>query len=195
MIPQDGLALLDKMRATAEAISQIVEVEPFDTPEAEQRGAQLVRVIQTIQKEAEAARKAIVGPLKAQTKEVDTAFREPRNRLAAVDAMVRRRLQEAAEAREATRRAALATVQAAQDLQTANAALATVQEAPPTPGVSQRWGWEIVAIDPAQVPDDFKIVDVQKLKAICKDADRGGADPSVPGVRFERKAHAIVRGL
>lgn len=193
IIPPSGVELLGRMTATAGKLRSVIEVLPLDTPEAEQHAAEFVRAIEGLIRESEKARKEIVAPIKEKTKAVDAAFRGPRTELKALGDRIRYRLQEVAEVRERARRAALEAARAAETAAQANAALATVQEAPPTPGVSMRWSWEVVAIQPEAVPLDFMIVDMGKLKALCKNADKGGAEPRVPGVTFELKAHSVVR--
>ena len=185
--------IIGRMVATADRLDAVVEVLPLATPEDESFAAEFVRAVETLIRESEAARKAQVAPLKKQTTEIDKAYRDPRNRLKALGDKIRFRLQEAAENRERARVLALQAVQVAPDLATANAALATVQAAPATPGVTMRWRWEVVGVTPEQVPDSYKRVDMDALRGLCKVADGGGAEPVVPGVVFERKAHSVVR--
>ena len=185
--------MIGTMIAIRDELLQVVEVLPLEAPEQEQHAAAFVQAIESLIRRSEVVRKDLVKPHKDAAKKIDEAFRGPRNDLKALGDKIRFRLQEAAEKRERLRLEAIATVQKATTIEAANTALATVVEAPPTPGVSMRWRWEIVGMTPSQVPDEYKIVDVQKLKGLCKIADGGGAEPSVPGVVFERKAHSVVR--
>jgi len=193
-----GLALAESvgiLQITAERCRDVIEVIPLTTPEEEQHAAKFVRALETVIKKGEADRKALVAPMKDAAKAIDEAYREPRRELEKLSARLRARLQEVAQAREIARLQALEEARKAETAVEANAALATVQEAPETPGVSMRWRWEIAGMRPEEIPRAFLCVDVAKLQAVCKDADKNGQEPKVPGVVFERRAHATVRKL
>lgn len=188
-------AAVDVLTATADRCQDVIEVLPLTTAEEEQIVANFARALAKVVKDSEEQRKALVAPIKARAKEIDDAFRGPRKRVEALSSRLRGRLQEAAQARETAKRKALEAARAAETAVEANAALATVEVAPETPGVSMRWRWEATGYVPEQIPREFLCIDVAKVQAACKDADKSGQAPQIPGVTFERKAHATVRKL
>ena len=195
-----SLAILERVRATAEQIGAIVAVEPFDSPERERTAAQLLRAIATIRTEAETARETEKAPHLRAGRDVDDAFREPRANLDRVANLIKARLAEAATARERERTAAMARVSeavAAGDHVGANDALATAADpvfAPVQgPGISERFTWEPVSFELGAMPREFLTVDMGKVRAEIAEANRLGRPPAIPGVTFERKATIVAR--
>jgi hypothetical protein len=201
-LPSDSLALLAKVRATAAQIGAIIGVAPFDSPEREATAGQLLRAIVTLDDEADAERKRLKAPHLKAGRDVDEEFRQPQADLHRVRDLISARLREAAVARETARRLAVAQVApavAAGDAVAANAALVLANDpvfAPVTgPGISERFTWEAVSFDPRKMPVEYLTVDMVKVKAEIKDADRLGRDPAIPGVEFRRAAGLRVGRL
>lgn len=189
------IEIVGRMLATGERLDDIVDVMQLETPEQEQHAARVVRVVETLIKESEAERKHLVAPLKEEARAIDLTFRGPRQKLEALSRKIRYRLSEVAEARERARIEAIRKAQAAKTPEEANGALSAVREhAPDTPGVSVRWRWELDAIDdPDAVPRDILTIDLDKIRDLCRTANSGGPEPSVPGLRFKKTAHHTVR--
>lgn len=201
-LPDESAALVARMRDTAAAVAQIVEVHPLETPEHERQAGELLRVIKTIMAEGEAERKRLKEPHLKAGQAVDEAFRGPRKALERVETLIKRRLAEAAERRE---RARLEAVQAARaavaegNAEAANEALASIDiaglDASPPAGISERWTYEPVQIDLRAVPVEFLTLDLPKVRAVVAEAVRLGKAPEIPGIVFERRASIVARRL
>lgn len=200
----ESTALIERVRQRATEIGHVVGLAPLDSPERERAAADLLRAIQTLVAEAEAARKAEKAPALAMTRAVDAAFRAPVAELERVAGLIRDRLAQAAIARERAQAAALARVAPAVqagDLAGANAALALAGDpvfqpvAGAVAGVSERFSWEPESFDVRAMPLEFLTVDMGKVKAEIADAVRLGREPSIPGVTFRRTATIVARRL
>lgn len=200
LLPSSALAVLDRLRTTAAQVGAIVGVAPFDSPEREATAAQLLRAIQTLDREADDERTRAKAPHLSAGRAVDDAFKGPRGELERVAGLIRRRLAEAAQARERERAAAMARVAEAVkvgDATEANAAL--VHAADPVfapvagPGISERFTWEPTSFDVAAMSREYLAVDMGKVRAEIADANRLGRAPAIAGVTFERKATIVAR--
>lgn len=196
----ESTALIARMRETAAAVGAIVEVRTFATAAEETQAAELLRAIKTLALEGEEARKALKAPHLNAGREVDDAFAGPRKALERVEAMIKRRLSEAAEAREAARRAALVTAQAAvarADHETASAALESIDmsmmDAPA--GITTRWTYEVESVDLRAVPLEFVQLNMDRVRAEIATANREGRPPAVPGLTFRKSAGIAARRL
>ena len=199
LIPPDTLALIASLRTHALSIGQVVDVCPLDTPEADERARALLRLIETLDGQADAQRKALKAPHLKRGQEVDEAFKAPRAALARVGDILRRRLSEAAVRRENERTAALALAADAArvgDTQAANEQIQIANAAPVlAAGVSDRMTWEATGFEIAKMPAEFLTVDMVRIRAEIAAANRDGRPPSVPGVTFTRAAAFRVSKL
>jgi hypothetical protein len=196
VLAADAQIVIDRCRAQASKIGSIVEVHKLETPEDEATAGELLRVIATLSGELETARKKEKAPHLEAGKKVDAAFRDAGADLTRVDGMLRSRLQEAIQDREAKRLANLRTaaLEAQAGNQTAaNAALATIPQDVTVSGIAERWTWEPVSVRLCDVPEMFLMLDLTKVRAYVKDCD--GAEPKISGITFERKANLSVRKL
>jgi hypothetical protein len=194
----DQVALTTRMISTADAIGAIVEVHPLQTPEDEAKASQLLRAIKTLHAEGEAARKALKAPHLKAGKDVDETFRAPRKALERVERLIKRRLAEAAEAREEKRLAAMAAVREAVktgDHEGANAALATVDPVFQPEGISERWTYEVESVNLREVPETYLALRQDLVRAEVKAANKEGREPKIPGVVFKRTASIVARKL
>lgn len=187
--------VLARLKGTADGIEEIVDVLPLGSLAEETHAADLVRELRRLVREGEAARKEIVAPVKARVRAVDAVFRAPRKRLEALEGRLRARLVEAQEARRrAQEEAAQAAREAAarEDWVAANAALANVPQEEGPEGTSTRWTWEVESADLRQVPEEYLVLDLPRVRAAIRDAERDGRAPEIPGVRFKRRAIVAV---
>ncbi len=195
------VAVIERVRANAAAVSQVVDVLPLESDEDRAKAGELLRAIATISAEGEAARKKEKAPHLAAGREVDAQFAQPMAELGRVEGLLRRRIEEAALRRaseiQEAQRALQAAVKAADPVaaNTAALAVATSQDAPTLAGIGERWTWEIAGVRLEDVPREFLCLDLAKVRAVIGDANRSGSEPSIPGIVFERKVSTIVRRL
>lgn len=199
VLSEDARALVARMSSTAEAIGSIVEVHPLDSAEDETKAAELLRAIKTLIGQGEATRKALKAPHLKAGRDVDEAFRKPKRALERVEGLIKRRLAEQAERREAERTRALEAAREAvkaQDHETANAELEKVDIAglDRTPeGISTRWTYEVESVTLSEVPAEYLILDMGKVRAEITAANREGREPKIPGVTFKKAASIAAR--
>lgn len=188
---------LEELVATA-AYLDGAKVLELDTLEHETTAVEVLREIRRVKDQAEDARKALVAPPKGVLAAVDKVFRVHRKVLEDAERQVRAKMAQAAERKrarqEALQRQAMEAAKA-NDLETANAALAAAgaeEEASPE-GTSYRWDWSVSAIRLEHVPRSYLMVDMSKVKAEIRQATEEGREPQVPGVVFAKTATPIVR--
>ncbi len=197
----DAQLAIERMRDTAQAVTAIVEIHPLDTPEAEDQASQMLRAIKTLIAEGEGFRKDAKAPHLAAGRAVDAAFRAPRAALERVEKLIKRRLGEAAERREAERQAALQLARdaaAVNDYETVNTALekvdiAGLDSAPE--GISTRWTYEVESVELRSVPIEFLCLDTARVRAEIRTANQEGRPPSIAGVVFRKVAGIAARRL
>lgn len=201
MLAEPAQTLIARMASTAQAIGTIVEVHPLETLEDETKASQLLRAIKTLHGEAEEERKRLKAPHLSAGRAVDEAFRVPRAALERVEKLIKRRLSEAAERREAARTLALVAVREAVqvgDHEGANAAIEAIDIAgldAPLPGISERWTWEVDSVILADVPPVYLILNMEAVRLEIKGANKEGRPPSIPGVQFKKTASIVARKL
>lgn len=190
---------LEELVATA-AYLDGAKVLELDTLEDETTAVEVLREVRRVKDQAEDARKALVGPAKGVLAQVDKVFRVHRKILEDVESQVRAKMAQAAERKrahqEALQRQAIEAAKA-NDLETANAALAAAgaaEEASPA-GTSYRWDWAVASIRVGEVPREYLMVDMTKVRAEIRQATEAGREPQIPGVEFSKTATPIVRSL
>lgn len=194
------MTALANYQARAPQITQVVEVLPLTTPAEIDRATVVLRSIKALHASLEAERKALVGPLKTEAKEIDERYRAPRRELERVERLLKTRIADVHMRAEEERTAALqAASNAAKGGDTAAAHAAVVQAgagAPETPGVSVRYEWGCMVENVALVPREYLTVDVAKIKTIAK-AHGGGPTPpeAIPGLKWHRKPIVSARAL
>lgn len=199
-LPSRAVAVLDRVRYQAATIATVVGLAPLTTPEVEAQAGELLRLIKTLEGEAEAERRLAKAPHLAAGRAVDDAFRVPLGELARVETLLRGRLAEAAEARDLARREAQAALLAAVregDAERANAAAIAVDDPvfSPVAGISERWTYEVTGVTIREVPITYLALDMERVRAEIRAALAEGREPSIPGVRFERRAALTVRKI
>lgn len=175
-------------------------VATLDTPEREAKAADLLRILTTLDKDADEERKARKEPHLRAGQAVDEEYRQARAPLQALISALRQGLARAAQERETRRLEALQAITVAvqaQDAAGANSAALAAREvetsAPATPGVSERWTWEVATCVIAQVPEEFLALDLAKVREAIRAADKAGAKPEIRGLTFTRVAAHTVR--
>ena len=192
--PPRGLA---RLYGTA-AHLQGAEPFPLESEAQEASARALLSTLATIVKEAEALRERDKRPHLQAGREIDALYKDGREPIKAFADALRVRVEARALARLREREAIVATVADASargDLVTANAALASAPAERAPDSVSEGFTWEAVEIRLREVPDEYKILDMPKVRAEIAAAVREDRAPAVPGIRFERKARLIVRGV
>lgn len=200
LLPPGAVDLLARVSARAAQIGAIVDVADLETPEADSRARELLRVIETEIGAAEDERKRIKAPHLKRGQEIDAAFKGPCAALGRVGDLLRRRLSEAAVKRERERTEALrlaAEAARAGDHVEANAQIqiANPAPAPVAAGVSDRFTYEARSFDVRAMPVEYLTVDMPRVKAEIAAANREGREPKIPGVVFERVAAFRVSKL
>jgi hypothetical protein len=186
---------------TAAKLAAIVDVLPLDTDTAESEARALLSTLETLDREADKVRTEEKEPHLRAGQAVDAKFKGPRAELQRVAKRLRDRIGERAVARERAAAAARQeAVEAAQrkDSEAVNTALARVMEvsAPVTQnGVAESFTWDVESITLGEVPAEFLMVDLTKVKAYVKDCDKAGIEPKIAGVRFKRAATLRVSSV
>jgi hypothetical protein len=193
-----SLAVLDSLREIAAKVADVADVIDLEDPDQARRAALLLQACETKIREAEKARKADKAPHLAAGKQVDAEFAGPVGEIERVAGLLRRRIAERAtrvrlEQERAVREARDAALRG--DAVAANAALAVAPDTTTLAGVAETWGWEAVGFELGRIPVEFLAVDMTKVKAYAAECARTGAEPSVPGITFERKTSLRVRSL
>jgi len=173
-------------------IWQIVEVHPLATHEDEQTAGALLREIARVISEVDAARKIEKQPHLDGGREVDARYRQALDELERVDGLIRGRLRDAIQAREHARLEALEIARLGSAAE-GSRALAALPADVRISGVSESWGYEVRAVHVAQVPAEYLMVDLTKVRAYIRDCIRTGQAPSIPGIDFEQVAQIRVR--
>jgi hypothetical protein len=115
--------------------------------------------------------------------------------------MIKRRLSEAAQKREAARQLAIENAReaaAAGDHEAVNAELEAIDIAglDRTPeGISTRWTYEVESVDLAALPLEYRAVNMEKVRAEIATANREGRPPAVGGIVFRKVAGIAARRL
>jgi hypothetical protein len=188
------------MMDTARAIGALIEVHPLETREDEAKAAQLLRAIKTVHAEGEVERKLLKAPHLSAGRAVDEAFRAPKKELERVEKLLKRRLAEAAERREAARLKALDVAReavSAGDHEEASAAIESIDIAglDSSAGISERWTYEVESVELRKVPIEFLILDQERVRGEIRTANREGREPRIEGVSFRRRASIVARKL
>ena len=191
---------IQRARLTASEIGAIQDVR-LDGPDAERLAGDLLRALETVSRDLDAARKAEKAPHLAAGREVDqrySAASEPIDRVAAI---LRRRLSEAATLREQARRLAVETAAAAAragDAAGANEAIVLANDPVFAPvvaeGLAERVTWEIESVDVRALPPEYLLANASALLAHAR-ALPAGVDPQIPGAVFRRVVTHVVRRL
>jgi len=195
-----SLAKIDAIRDTARALANVHEVLPIDGDEGRNKAAQLLRVIETMTREAEALRKADKAPHLKACQDVDESFKVATEHLQRVAGGIRARLSEwslARERKEQEQRRLAAEAAAKSDAEAANLALADPVFAPveQPKGVAEVWSWEVETVTIGKVPAEYLALDLTKVKAYIRDCDRVGKQPEIAGLTFKRTVGQRVRSL
>ena len=191
--------VLVRMEDTAEAIGKIADVLPLDSREDEEQAAALARELARLVGEGEDLRKEIVRPALAFKRQIDDAFKAPREALRTLRGKIQTRLAEQVVKRKAALAAEQERLRAAakaKNWEEANRAALAVQQVPERPpeGVAVIEVWEPVAFDLRAIPERFLMVDLVALRAEAKEQVKAGKDaPEVEGVTWEIQTKTITR--
>ena len=177
----------DLMATTQAVSSRVIAVGPLQSAQDASQAAEVLRTLHAIRAEAEDARKAAKRPHLDAGRAVDAAYKPALKELDRVMALIKGRLSERALAADEARARALV-----EEPETANAILADLGDESHK-GISERWSWEVEAVDLSQVPVEFLMLDEKKVKAAIKAADKEARRPRVPGVTFKRRVQIVAR--
>lgn len=138
----------------------------------------------------EAKRTAVTKPINESLREVNGWFKPVTEKLQAGIAMCKSKIAEYQTKQVEANRAAMLAACAAPTPEVAAKALAVVAVPHQPSGVSVRESWDFEITEPARVPREFLMVDVDKLKAFARASTD---EPVVSGVRFFIKKTVAVR--
>ncbi len=188
------------------------------TPEDYQGAAFILQDVKGRMKAIETARKALKQPLDAAVAAVQALFRPPQSTLEEAERIIKRKLADYDEAQrraaqeaqrklnekaEKERQALQARAQKALQAgkgekalelhERADAVTAPVVAAnvPAVQGISYSTVWKFVVVDASQVPDEYKVVDESKVRAVVKSL---GKQTNIPGVRIWSEQQVASRG-
>lgn len=141
-------------------------------------------------------RKEIVKPLNDEVKMVNSAFKPALFALEQVEHLLKKRIADYIQEREAATRAVLAAAAAAKTSEEATAALAEVSAPVTVPaGMSMRMAWKACIVNEDRVPREFCSPDPRKIDAWLRSMTAEGNDPSgmISGVEFRQEPVMSVR--
>jgi hypothetical protein len=201
-VPGTGLARRDdaiiphveaKQSEADRALARLADM-PCENPKQEQVFADFLTMCRSLVDELDKHRRSFTDPLQKEKTRIDKLYKPAADRWAAVEALIRSKLQGAAQARlsaqqEAKRLAAEAASKG--DVGTAVLVLAKAPEKPLVAGVGHGAEWECSEWDLARVPREYLTLDWSKIKMLCKEHKHSDTMPEIEGLTFTRKA--IVR--
>lgn len=168
---------------------------PCDTEEDETVLAEILQEFKGRYKELEEKRKSITQPLNAAKRAVDALFRPARSALEEAERIIKGKLRDAADRREAARREALRLASEAAgrgDVKGAQAAMATIPTNSGGPdGVSYRYQWKWELVDIEKVPPGFLALNPATMKMYVSKYRTSDEIPGIPGIRFHRERTVV----
>jgi hypothetical protein len=179
--------------------SELAQVRdlPCDTPEQEQWWGDLGTRAQAAIKELEEERVLTTKPINEDLRRINGEYRTAAALAEAVKALVKLKLEDAANARlaaqEATR-ALAASAAAAGDSAGCSEALAAIPDDVRSAGVRTPFVWSWLLWDITKVPSTYVQPDDKALNRLCRATPTDGDPPSVPGIAFKKVARAAMNG-
>ncbi len=156
--------------------------------------ASMLRDVKARHTPLETKRKAITVPLNSALREVNALFRPPRERLEDAEKILKNKIAGYLEGVEAKNAAALEVAAAAETLDEASTAIASVVSTEAPKGVSVRYVYRAIVVDEDALDRRFLSPDPAKIKAWAKEhADADGKPRAIDGVTFEREAVVASR--
>lgn len=191
-LPQNvDVAKLASYRSQATELVAFLEAAPCNTPETERWFSTQLSNCRALIKEIETERTKITSAILATKRSVDALFKPAVTPLERCEAVIRAKLQGAAQMRLRAEEAVLqlaADAASAGDHKAVLAAVASLPEAPATEGSSSGWRWEANVVDFEALSDDFKMVDEEALVIAGSQAKKLGTEPSARGVVWTKVA-------
>lgn len=182
--------LSNKQETANQALCKL-DATPCETPEQESFFSELLGMVQREIKELEKERTELTVPLLDAKRQVDEQFKPATTAWEAVKDLVKKklgaaqtkRLQAAQQARKDAEDAAVMG-----DTQGVLAAMARIPEASKPEGLTVQFEWQASVVDQYQVPREFLEISLGAVKAYCKAHTKSEEIPSVPGLKFEKRA-------
>lgn len=175
------------------ALARLADM-PCENPKQEQVFADFLTMCRSLVDELDKHRRSFTDPLQKEKTRIDKLYKPAADKWAAVEALIRKKLQGAAQARlsaqqEAKRLAAEAASKG--DVGTAVLVLAKAPEKPLVAGVGHGAEWKVTEWDISKVPAQFLTLDWSAIKLYCNEHKHSDTIPPVEGLTFTRTA--IVR--
>lgn len=190
----DVVVLADTRRQASELVS-FLESAPCETTEAEQWFSAQRSNIGALLKGLEDERKKITAPLNTAKRAIDALFAPATTPLKECEAVCLEKLRGAQQRRleaETAARQLAATAAQAGDAVAVIAAAAAIPEKVATEGSSAGWRWVAKVVDKAAVPEEFKVVDTDRLEKGAAACKASGEEP-VPLAGVEWVKEATIR--
>jgi hypothetical protein len=174
-----------------------IEALEVNTPEDLALANALIHAVAVKKKESDAKLKAATDPINAALKEIRSWFKPRSDFLTLARALLEPKIGGYLAAQQRAREEALQAAQAlhmagnhgatAQALNVASAAETTA------PGLTARYTWRAVVINPALVPYEYLTPDVAKIQGHAKGFKEHEEPTPIGGVRFEKELDLRVR--
>ena len=172
----------------ASAAQAMIEGLAIVDDESNEFAAEILRDVKARHKALEKQRKAITTPMLEAKKQVDALFKPPRAALELAEATLKGKITDYIERVDAANTAAIQAASAAETVEDAAAALATVTHADAPTGVSVRYVWDAEVIAEDLLDRRFMSPDDSKIKAWAKEhTGPDGAPLAIPGVKFTKR--------
>lgn len=208
---------VQKITQNAVQVAESLGEYEIQTAEELNNSAGILRDIKAAQKEVEAQRTAITGPLNASLRQVNAFFKQFSDRLGTAERNVKKaiggyqaeqdriRREEARKAQEKKKREEAKLRKQAEEAEAAGreeraqtlneradakTTEATVSEAPKVEGVSYVTVYDFEITDPSKIPDKYKIIDEKKIRQVVKALKE---DAEIPGVRVIKSKSVRAR--
>jgi hypothetical protein len=189
----DREALEESRTYASTSLEQIRDL-PCVSLEDEQTITELLYVVRQEIKDLDSKRTSITKPLNVAKRAVDALFYPALGPFKEAERILRDKLRSAAEAREASNRAALTEAMAASELPSSCAThLQRVDDSEGPDGVSYRFEWAFTVSDLDKVPREWLSVDHSAVKIYLRRYKDSEHVPEIPGLVFHKKATVVCR--
>lgn len=182
---EETLAVVATTKRSAQALlDDILSVQVQDNASMHKASGLLLE-IKAQQKTAKSLKDEALTPFKAVIKYVSALFTEPEGLLEAGEQHLKDQIKTYREAAEAQHAAALEAAQSPEDVA---AAVAVIPDKPQ--GISERVMWKYRVVDESKIPDEYWVLDEQRLG---REARMHKEDLCVPGVEPVREVTMVAR--
>lgn len=188
----DEIVKAEAEQAAREATSvadewlEVARVTEIETVEEYNGAGDLLKQVKARYRQIEARRKEITKPLNDALASVNDLFRQPREKLLELEALLKGKIAGYAAAKANANSSAIEAARAASTPEEASVELAKIQFADTPKNIGIRPTWKFEVTDPELVPREFCSPDLKKIAAVP-------AMTPIAGVRWFQESVVTVR--